>query len=49
MKDVSFLESVHETTSKDHIVNKIQDILWDNVFEQYFLHQKVIPNFIIVK
>lgn len=42
MKDVSLAKRSQETISNEYSVNKIQDILWDDVFEQYFLHPKVI-------
>lgn len=42
MKDISSVKKNQEATSNERIVNKIQDILWDDVFEQYFLHRKVI-------
>lgn len=42
MKDVSLAKGNQIVISKEHTVNKIQDILWDDVFEQYFLHSKVI-------
>lgn len=42
MKDVSLVKRNQETISKEYSINKIQDILWDDVFEQYFLHPKVI-------
>lgn len=42
MKDVSAVNTNQETVSKEQIINKIQDILWDNIFEQYFLHPEVI-------
>lgn len=31
--------------SEEQIVNKIQDILWDEVFQRYFLHPNVIFKF----
>jgi len=40
MKDVSFLKG-YQDIPIEYSVNKIQDILWDDVFEQYFLHPKV--------
>lgn len=42
MKDVSLIKKNEESISIDHSINKIQDILWDEVFEQYFLHAEVI-------
>jgi len=42
MKDISLVKRNLEAISNDHIINKIQDILWDDVFEQYFLHPEVI-------
>lgn len=42
MKDVSLIKKNEESISIDHTINKIQDILWDDVFEQYFLHAEVI-------
>lgn len=42
MKDISSVKINHEAISKELIVNKIQDIVWDDVFEQYFLHPEVI-------
>jgi len=42
MKDISSVKTNQDADSKEYIVNKIQDILWDDVFEQYFLHPKVI-------
>jgi hypothetical protein len=42
MKDVSLAKRNQETISKEFSINKIQDILWDDVFEQYFLHPTVI-------
>jgi len=42
MKDISSAKTNQEAISKEYIVNKIQDILWDDVFEQYFLHPQVI-------
>lgn len=42
MKDISLVKRNENSISKDHSVNKIQDILWDDVFEQYFLHAEVI-------
>lgn len=45
MRDISSVKTNQETVSKEHIINKIQDILWDDVFEQYFLHPKVTITF----
>jgi len=42
MKDISSIKKNQEVISNELIVNKIQDILWDDVFQQYFLHPKVI-------
>lgn len=42
MKDISSVKINQEAISKELIVNKIQDIVWDDVFEQYFLHPEVI-------
>lgn len=42
MKDISSVKINREAISKERIVNKIQDIVWDDVFEQYFLHPEVI-------
>lgn len=46
MKDISLIKGDQGVIPKEHIVNKIQDILWDDVFEQYFINSKVItwPN-----
>ncbi|VVC34361.1 Phytanoyl-CoA dioxygenase [Cinara cedri] len=43
MRDISsIVEKGREFVSKEQIVNKIQDILWDEVFERYFLHPKLL-------
>lgn len=42
MKDISSIKKNQEIISNELIVNKIQDILWDDIFQQYFLHPKVI-------
>ncbi|XP_025416065.1 phytanoyl-CoA dioxygenase, peroxisomal-like [Sipha flava] len=42
MKDVSLAKRNQETISKEFSINKIQDILWDDVFEQYFLHPTLL-------
>jgi len=47
MKDISSIKKNQEVISNELIVNKIQDILWDDVFQQYFLHPKVIIFFCI--
>jgi len=49
MKDISSVKKNQEVISNERIVNKIQDILWDDVFEQYFLHPQVFYFFIIIK
>lgn len=41
MKDISLIQRNEKVISKENIVNKIQDIVWDEVFEQYFLHPQV--------
>lgn len=41
MKDISLIKGSQEGISNENIVNKIQDIVWDDIFEQYFLHPKV--------
>lgn len=47
MRDISLVKNKQETLSKEYVVNKIQDILWDDVFEKYILHHKVIIIFIL--
>ncbi|XP_060880494.1 phytanoyl-CoA dioxygenase, peroxisomal-like [Metopolophium dirhodum] len=42
MKDISSVKINREAISKERIVNKIQDIVWDDVFEQYFLHPELL-------
>ncbi|KAL4149354.1 hypothetical protein QTP88_003316 [Uroleucon formosanum] len=42
MKDISSVKINQEAISKELIVNKIQDIVWDDVFEQYFLHPELL-------
>jgi len=42
MKDISSVKKNQEEIPSERIVNKIQDIVWDEVFEQYFLHPEVI-------
>jgi len=42
MKDISSLKKNQDEIPKERIVNKIQDIVWDDVFEKYFLHPEVI-------
>lgn len=42
MKDISLVNRNKESISKENIINKIQDIVWDEVFQQYFLHPQVI-------
>lgn len=42
MKDISSVKRNQEEIPNERIVNKIQDIVWDDVFEQYFLHPQVI-------
>lgn len=49
MKDVSLAKRNQETISKEYSIYKIQDILWDDVFEQYFLHPTVILFIILEK
>jgi len=42
MKDISSVKRNQEEIPNERVVNKIQDIVWDDVFEQYFLHPQVI-------
>lgn len=44
MRDISSVVGGcrREFGSEEQIVNKIQDIVWDEVFQRYFLHPNVI-------
>ncbi|XP_015366660.1 PREDICTED: phytanoyl-CoA dioxygenase, peroxisomal-like [Diuraphis noxia] len=44
MKDISLVKRNQEEIPNERIVNKIQDIVWDDVFEQYFLHPELLDH-----